>query len=233
MLSLLGTRLLPVPSLYLTGLTNLPGIRKFAVDFEPLLRGSLELARLRGERLWLYVGYLGSPGQGETILALREEFADLIAGTIVDPVSGDHGRTYVPPEVIAVWPRLLAVADWAFPNYTELQLHSGLPLDQDDSSAYLQAFAARFPQLNFIATSLPDPAGIGLHLRWQGASYPHTHPRLSRNYGGTGDVFAAHFLARHLFGQVAPPEAMRDAAEATLAHLRRAIEANEADLGLG
>jgi pyridoxal/pyridoxine/pyridoxamine kinase len=230
MLSLLGTRVLPVPSLYLTGLTNLPGVRTFDVAFAELLRGSLALARLRGERLWLYVGYLGTPGQGETILALRDEFADLIEGTIVDPVSGDHGRTYVPAEVIAAWPRLLAVADWAFPNYTELQLHSGLPMGKASTEAYLAAFHARFPALNFVATSLPAGSALGLHLQWGAQVFRYQHPRLDRLYGGTGDVFAAKFLDAYLFAGTPPDLAMQQAADGTLALIQQAIDLPSEDL---
>jgi len=232
MLSLLGTRVLPVPSLYLTGLTNLPGIRKYEVQFADLLRGSLELARLRDERLWLYVGYLGTPGQGETILTLREEFADLIEGTIIDPVSGDHGRTYVPAEVIAVWPRLLAVADWAFPNYTELQLHSGSPMGQYDPDHYLRAFRARYPQLHFVATSLPAENAMGLHLQQGEMTHRYVHPLLPKHYGGTGDVFASHFLRRYLYQEMPAPQAMREAADATQASIEQAMAAGNPDLML-
>lgn len=232
MLSLLGTKVLPIPSLYLTGLTNLPGIRKYEVEFSELLRGSLELARHREERLWLYVGYLGTPGQGETILALREEFSDLIEGTIVDPVSGDHGRTYVPTEVIAVWPQLLAVADWAFPNFTELQLHSGLPIGQHEPDHYLRAFRTRFPQLNFVATSLPAGAAMGLHLQQGETAHRYVHPLLPKHYGGTGDVFASHFLRRYLYQEMAAPQAMREAADATQASIEQAMAASSPDLML-
>ena len=232
MLSLLGTKVLPIPSLYLTGLTNLPDIRKYEVPFAELLRGSLELARLREERLWLYVGYLGTPEQGATIMALRDEYADLIEGTIVDPVSGDHGRTYVPAEVIVVWPRLLAVADWAFPNYTELQLHSGLPVGQHEPQQYLRAFRERFPQLNFIATSLPAKNAMGLHLQQGQTAHRYVHPRLPKHYGGTGDVFASHFLQRYLYQEMSAPQAMREAAEATQASIRQAIAAGSPDLML-
>ncbi len=229
-ISLLGTRVLPVPSLYLTGLTNLPGIRKTEVDFENLLVGSLELARLRGQRLVVYVGYLGHPDQALLIEAQLRQYRDLIEAIVVDPVSGDHGRTYVPADVVASWPRLLHLADWSLPNYTELQLHSGLPLEAHEPAAYLAAFQARYPRLNFVATSLPAQGQLGLHLQAGTQQQRYTHERLPRNYGGSGDVFAAFFLKYLYFERRSPYEALQQATQQTLAIMRQTLEEESPDL---
>ncbi|MEL7341168.1 MAG: hypothetical protein AAGM67_11835, partial [Bacteroidota bacterium] len=111
MMRLLGTRLLPVASLYLSGLTNLKGVIKTELDFEPLLRSSFDIARQRGERLIVYIGYLGSASQAHLIEQCLDQYQDLIEAVVVDPVSGDHGRTYVPETVWSAWPALLARAD--------------------------------------------------------------------------------------------------------------------------
>ena len=129
-ISLLGTRVLPVPSLYLTGLTNIPGIIKTQTAFEELFMGCLQLSQSRKEALILYIGYLGSKEQVDCILKGIEAYRDIIIEIVVDPVSGDHGKTYVDMEVWKAWPQLLYQADWALPNYTELKLHAGVGIHQ-------------------------------------------------------------------------------------------------------
>ncbi|MDX2282973.1 MAG: hypothetical protein NW241_02375 [Bacteroidia bacterium] len=230
--AVLGSALLPVPSLLLTGLTNIPGHRKFALPFGELLEGSLELARSRSLRLVLYVGYLGGPEQAGLVLDLLERYRDIIGTVLVDPVSGDHGRLYVPDALLEAWPRLLAAAGWALPNYTELCLYSGLPPAQQSPEACLEAFRARYPQLRFAATSLPAGERTGIAL-WDGAAlHRHTHPRLPRNFGGSGDVFGAWFVRKHLLEGLPAPQAMRIAALRTRRSIAKAIRSGLDDLPL-
>ncbi|MEM9985643.1 MAG: hypothetical protein AAF804_11185 [Bacteroidota bacterium] len=233
-LSILGTRVLPVPSLYLTGLTNLPQVLKVGTHFAAMLEGSLELARLRGQSVTLYVGYLGSPDQADVILGQMEAYQDVIEGLIVDPVSGDHGRTYVPKAVVEAWPKLLAKAQWAFPNFTELTLLGGLA---PTSSAYsyqdhLQAFSQKYPSLNFIATSLPLGSTLGLALYHAGENVVHEHPKLSQNFGGSGDIFAAYFLNYYLYQGWNAPQAMQQAATHAVEIIERAMAMDSPDLPL-
>ena len=233
MLSLLGSRILPVPSLYLSGLTNIPGHLKTVVDTESLLRSSLEIAEKREEKLILFVGYLGNAAQVAAILRLIETHKDLIHQLVVDPVCGDHGKAYVSEEIIDAWPQLLEKADWALPNYTEVQLLSGLPIQAETpTSSYLLAFHQRFPRLSFVGTSLPHPEKIKLSMFHQGQEYDFAHEKLQPHFGGTGDVFASHFL-QHLFLHSSSPfMAMRQAAMETVAIIRRSIQAGGQDLVL-
>ncbi|MEM6801839.1 MAG: hypothetical protein AAF696_10585, partial [Bacteroidota bacterium] len=168
-LSILGTSVLPVSSIYLSGLTNIPGFVKTEVAFEELLFSSFKLARERGDQLLLYVGYLGEAKQAQLISQAITEYQDIIQYIVVDPVSGDQGKMYVPQEVLEAWPQLLSQADWALPNYTELKFHSAIKGEPDLSEeGYIKAFAQRFPQLSFISTSLPHPTDLKLTMFRQG-----------------------------------------------------------------
>lgn len=230
-LSILGARVLPVPSLILTGLTNMPGFRSVSSDFETLLRGSFELARQREEALLLYIGYLGNEGQVALLLEAIASYRELIRGIVVDPVSGDHGRAYVPEPVIRAWPRLLAEADWALPNFTELQLLSGLaPEEAEDEERCLQAFRARFPGLSFVVTSLRDSGQIRLLMQRGERRQAFAHDRLPQNFSGTGDVFASYFIAFHYLRGLPPSEAMQMAALRTLALMRHSMEQGSSEL---
>lgn len=231
MMRLLGTKLLPVASLYLSGLTNLKGIIKTQVAFEPLLKSSFELARQREEKLIVYIGYLGSAQQTHFIRQCLDAFQDLIEAVIVDPVSGDHGRAYVPAEVIEAWPELLARADWALPNFTELGLFSGFDRFAERSvEELLNAFEQRFPQLNYLATSLPHPSDIKVCLHQTNKREFFTHQLLSPHFGGTGDYFGANFVDALYLQKRSPQEAMQFAALQTLACIQRSIDAKSPDL---
>lgn len=227
-MKVLGNRVLPVASLYLSGLTNLPGVIKTEVDFAPLLEHSFALARELNERLWVYVGYLGNADQTHLIRQCLDQYRDLIEGVIVDPVSGDHGKAYVPQTVIQAWPELLEVADWALPNYTELQLLS--QSSERAVSTLLDLWQERYPQLNLLTTSLPHETQLRMCLVHQGQREAYLHERLSPNYGGTGDYFAARFIEGLVFEQKSPLLAMAQASQETLACLRRTIKAGSRDL---
>lgn len=214
--SILGSRLLPVPSLLLSGLTNIPGHVKVPLPFEALLKSSLEIGRRQGQQIMLYIGYLGAPEQVPVIRHLIDQYRQEISLILVDPVAGDHGRLYVPEAVISVWPELLALADWAFPNYTELQLFSGEGLGVHPSpEIYLTRFRERFPRLNFLATSLPDGDQLGIALHTEQEDRYFCHERVAHHFGGTGDLFAGLFMLHHFFHQHPVGESILLAAQAT------------------
>lgn len=231
----MGGLVLPVPSLTLTGLTNIPGAEKVEVDFSRLLWGSLELARKRGERLILFVGYLGAVDQAAEVTRAIDAFQDIIEAVVVDPVSGDHGKAYVAEEIIKAWPAILMKADWAVPNFTEIQLLLGLsPNIQLPVEPLLAQFAERFPALQFIVSSIPTaPGELETRLFTQSQFYPYRHSRLSRDYGGSGDLFASEFLKRHFFAKERPVLAMEQAAQLVKYHIAESIRRQSPDLWIG
>ena len=231
MMSILGTRILPVPSLYLSGLTNIPGFVKTEIAFEELFFSSLDIARKRKEKIILYVGYLGNANQSEIILRGLAEYEDIIQEVLVDPVSGDHGKLYVPQEVLDAWPKLLEKADWAFPNFTELcLLTEDANLEEGSSQEALAAFHQRFPNLSFVATSLPAENQIKLGLMHEDQMVLFQHKRVEAHYGGTGDVFASYFLFFAFLRKMPHGKAMEKAAMQTLRIIERSQAALSPDL---
>ena len=195
---ILGNSLLPVPSLVLSGLTNIPGHVKMDIDFEKLLMSSLEICRNQGQMVLLYIGYLGNADQIKIILHAIEKYGHIIQQVLVDPVSGDHGKIYVPNEIIDSWPELLSQADWAFPNFTELKLYAAYDIEsKEDTDTYFAAFQGRFPKLNLIATSIPKEDRLGIYIRSTTLTMDFLHPLLPIRYGGTGDVFAGLIVKHH------------------------------------
>jgi len=124
-ITVLGEKILPVPSLLLNGLTNMSLVKKFETPFKELLKGTFELAADRNLELILYIGYLGKAEQADIILEMASIYRDRIKTIITDPVCGDHGRKYVPDDVIARWPDIIRQSDLVFPNQTELKIVTG------------------------------------------------------------------------------------------------------------
>ncbi|MDX2249553.1 MAG: bifunctional hydroxymethylpyrimidine kinase/phosphomethylpyrimidine kinase [Bacteroidia bacterium] len=230
-ISLLGTRVLPVPSLFLSGLTNIPGIIKTETQLPEILESTFAISRAREEKLIVYIGYLGNAGQVKLIRRLIEKNRDIIVSIVVDPVSGDHGKMYVPPTVVEAWPGLLEIADWALPNYTELTLLSGAG-EKATEEEHLNAFRDKFSSLSYIITSMPHSGQLKLLLHHNGIAQPFTHKKENINFSGTGDIFAAHFIMSYFFRRQSPFQAMRMAAEATHAVIRRSMELGSEDIVL-
>ena len=110
-ISILGQRVLPVPTVLLNGLTNMPEVKKQFSNFEELLHGTFKLVEHRNLRVILSIGYLGLPSQVDVILEVLERYKKSIHLVFTDPVSGDHDKVYVPNEIIIRWPELVAKSD--------------------------------------------------------------------------------------------------------------------------
>ena len=230
-ISLLGSRVLPVPSLLLTGLTNIPGSMKTSIPFEDLLFGTLELARQQNQEILLYIGYLGSADQAEIINRAIDTYADCISTILVDPVSGDHGKLYVPEEILSIWPSLLGRAHWAFPNFSELKWLSGLdPNEEKTPQTFLTSFGDRFPNLSVIATSLPYDGNLAIGLLHQRSYDYFPVNKLSQNYGGTGDVFAAVFLLHYFVHKLPLDQSIKRAADSTAQAIQYSMDQRSQEL---
>lgn len=233
-LGILGSEVLPVPSLMLTGLTNMDGIRRFQLPFEELLRGTLDLVRQQQQQVLLYVGYLGSVAQVALIKELIETYRQEIVQVLVDPVTGDQGRIYVPDDIVEAWPDLLAIADWALPNRTEAQLYGTGELAPDLSeNEIMEAFHDRFPNASFLVTSLSTQPSMRIGLFHKGSQQMLTHQGVDKHFGGTGDVFAAHFIQHHWQMGLTAAESAEKAAQATLATIQVSLKRGDSFLHIG
>jgi len=229
-ITILGEKILPVPSLLLNGLTNMSLVRKFDLPFSDLLESTLALAAHRERDLLLYVGYLGAPAQAEILTEAVARYRPIIKTIIVDPICGDHGRTYVPPEVIAQWPTILALADLAFPNLTELKILTGHPPEDHQSlEEYVQKFQFSFPTTDLVVTSVINGSLSGIEAFGK-IRYGHYQPTLNISYGGTGDAMVAQFIAHHYFKQYKFTDALQRAVDQTHQLIHHSITQGSDDL---
>jgi pyridoxal/pyridoxine/pyridoxamine kinase len=212
----LGEAAVVVPSLLLTGPGNMAGCRRFDYDFAGMLDGALAAVGARNERAALFVGYLAHESQVATIEAAIERHAATIESVVVDPVCGDNDRAYVSPALIAAWPRLLARADWALPNATEITLLTGLEL-----GAGAAALRERYSRLRLIVTGVSRENEIATLLYAEdGTLQEHNQPRIPGQFGGTGDLFAAVWMREFFLHGMSAAQAIATANATVLARLQ-------------
>lgn len=212
-----GESVAPVPSLLLTGPADMPGCRRAPCDLAGLLDGTLEAARVRAERPWLFVGYLASPAQIDVVEAALARHADVVAGLVVDPVCGDDGRAYVTPELVREWPRLVARASMALPNVTEVALLTGAPAAEG-----VATLRARHPNLELVVTGGLDGGQVvtRAYEPRHGAEVEHRQPRVEGRTQGAGDLFAAVWTFARLIDGASPSACVSRAAAAVADALR-------------
>ena len=196
MMSILGTNLLPVPTLLLSGLGFIEGHQRFESPLEDLLNETLNMAEQQEYSLVVYIGYLREPRQVDVILKAIENFEHLITTIIVDPVCGDNGQSYISQEIIDQFPKLLSKADWALPNETEVRI-----LSQFDFSSKLfilqKGLIKRYPNIRLITTGIKSEETVSNHFLSTTSEHKITHAWVDKSFYGTGDAFAALFIFFH------------------------------------
>lgn len=156
-------------------------------------------------------GYLGNVKAGRSVLETVERIKGINKDTLYfcDPVVGDMTRRlYVKDEVAAfVRDELIQYADILAPNAFELKYLSGRSQETlSDAMFAADALRARGPK-TILITSLRGRKGnkptlSNVIVSDQGA-WRVTVPQRALRAKGTGDTFAALFLAHHLRGETA------------------------------
>ncbi len=193
------------------GTRILPDSETFAA-----LLADLAAAPWLGEVGAVLTGYLGAAAQvgpvARLVAAVKARNPD--AAYLCDPVIGDDRGLYVPePLAAAMRDDLLPLADIVTPNRHELLWHTG---SAASDNAGLRAAAGRLDAREVVVTSAFAPEGmIGTLLVADGATRLATHRALSGAPNGTGDLFAARYLAARLSGE-APVKALHRSASVTL-----------------
>lgn len=214
-ISILKDLVLPVPTVLLAGLANMPGVQKHNIDFEKLLEETFNLVQLREQHVILYIGYLGSVDQVDFILSMINKYRKLIKTILVDPIVGDHGKLYVPQDIADRWADLIKVSDFAFPNVTELKHLTGNTMnDEQPIKIYGKAFTEQFPNTQLIITSLTTSENKTGIMRFDAEqNFTYTHELLRQNYSGTGDTFVSLFILHFFYKKLRIDEALKLAAD--------------------
>ena len=216
-----GIDVVAVPTTLLSNRPGYPTIRGRVLDMQlvaDLLRGLEERGAVESARMILS-GYLGSAD-------IAIEVADFVARAkaenpallyCCDPVLGDRDRgmfvrSDIPP---LVRDQLCPLADIITPNHFEFEFLCGTRVTTtDDVIAQARALMARGPATIVITSAelagTPDGEIETLAIERTGAWRVRT-PRVPISPSGTGDLFAALFVAARVRG-LATPEALSHAA---------------------
>ncbi|KAJ8731321.1 hypothetical protein PYW07_004485 [Mythimna separata] len=145
-------------------------------------------------------GYSRSPDSlkkiAELLKKLRQKNPQLTY--VCDPVMGDNGKMYVPEEILPVFRDVLVpLADVVTPNQFEAELMTGLKVHNlDDALKVIQALHDKgIKTVVLSSTDLGDDDHMIGIASTAGACYQITIPKVDCTFTGTGDLFAALFLA--------------------------------------
>ena len=195
-LSAMGFQVCPVPTAVLSSHTGYP---------DPLIRdfsGDMQAYLAHWERLGLtfacgYTGFLGDKRQAEILVPFLTRLREQGALRLVDPAMADHGRLYAScsPDLVPAMAKLVAMADVATPNLTELCLMMGEDYETvvtaDDCMTRVEQMARRLLKEGCGAVVRDDRiencvlSSVEADPQWVGGH------RVEQNFAGTGDVFAS------------------------------------------
>ena len=196
----LGEACAGIPTVLRGAPGNVPAaIAQAPQDYAGLLHNTLSLAHANGSnRNALYTGYFFEPGQIDVLLASIATYRDQLNWILIDPVCGDNDIAYRPAAVIAKLRELVAHADLATPNVTELRLLLDLPVSHafDTNDDWLRA-RSRLGCKNLIVTGIEHPETIGTRLITDSHTMEFQYPKQTSR-GGTGDRFCAYLMQAHL-----------------------------------
>lgn len=204
-----GERCLPVPSVVLSGPGNMAGCQRMPTELGRLLDSTLAEVAARGEQVCVFIGYLANEAQVDEVCTCLDRHAAVVHTVIVDPVSGDDGKAYVAPALLAAWPRLLERATVVLPNLTEIELLTGRW--GEDAIA---AWRTLFPAATTLVTGVPAGEEIETWVISGDTTQRVRQVRRPGRFSGTGDLFAALWVRDVLVHGSEPLEAARTASAA-------------------
>ncbi|OWR45464.1 pyridoxal kinase [Danaus plexippus plexippus] len=145
-------------------------------------------------------GYSRSPDSlkqiASIITKLKQKNQNLIY--VCDPVMGDNGKMYVPDEVLPVYRDILVpLADILTPNQFEAEQITGLTMnDLDGALKIIDALHGKGVKTVVLSsTDLGDEENmIGIASN-KDSCYKIVIPKFGATFTGTGDLFAALFMA--------------------------------------
>jgi pyridoxine kinase len=220
----LGHEVWALPTLILA---SRPGLGRMARHELPAADLANMLAALDADGCWpsldaVLTGYFASPG---TVAAAAQAIRRIRAVNpqalvLVDPVLGDAGRLYVPPDVAdAIRRELLPLATVATPNLYELQWLTARMVP--DIAAVAQA-AERLGPGVVVVTSAAETDATIMTLMVTGRERIERTARMHAGIpNGAGDLFAGLLLGHLLIGR-----ADGEALDAALAALERVLAAS-------
>ena len=144
----------------------------------------------------ILVGYLGSIAAIEMTEKILQELLAPDGISIVDPAMADHGKLYsgFDEEYALAMKDLCKRADIILPNVTETAMFAGMAYRETLDENYVFELLKTLDHPCVILTGVGYREGeTGAALYSNGNLSSYHHPKLGKNFHGTGDMFAACF----------------------------------------
>lgn len=149
----------------------------------------------------ILVGYLGSIAAIEMTETILAELLSPDGISIVDPAMADHGRLYSGFDLAyaRAMERLCRGADIILPNVTEAAMFAGLEYRETPEEAYVRELLEKLNHPCVVLTGVGFREGeTGAAVYSNGTVAYYTHPKVEKNFHGTGDMFAACFTGARM-----------------------------------
>ena len=169
----------------------------------------------------ILVGYIGNVPGIQAVKQLADELLAPDGVLIVDPAFADHGKIYsgLGNDYVREMEQLCRRADIILPNVTEAALFAGMEYRESLDEAYVNRLLEKLDHPRVVLTGIGYQAGeTGVVLQDREQHQRYIHPKIEKNYHGTGDMFAACFT-----GALMQEKTMFEAVEIAANYVSRCI----------
>ena len=219
----------PVPTSIFSNHTGFPEF--FFDDYTEKMQAYIDnWKKLHLEFHGIQTGFLGSEQQIEIVKQFIEDFWTPHTMVIIDPVMGDHGKTYptYTPELCQAMKQLVAYADILTPNLTEACILTDTPFHEGhwtmkELEQLAQQLAAQGPE-KIVITGVPQKKYVSNLVFEQGGVPKLLRTlRIGSERSGTGDVFSS-IIAADAVNHVPFEQSVRKASRFIKKCILRSIE---------
>ena len=151
----------------------------------------------------ILIGYLGSLDAIRCACDIIDHLLSPDGIAVVDPAMADHGKLYsgFDEAYASAMYHLCQKAHIIIPNITEAAMLSGNSYQDTPDPSYIEHLMNGLPCEQIILTGVSFEKGsTGVAIRDTSEIVYYSHPRIDKNYHGTGDIFAATFVGSLMQG---------------------------------
>lgn len=187
-----------------TGGFSFPAIRDLTDDL-PAIQKHWQKEGLAFDAI--YTGYLGSTRQVAYVENILATMTAPEGKIIVDPAMADHGKLYAGfgQDYVDAMSGLCKKADVVLPNLTEACMLTGCEYRECYDEAYIAEVVEKLHELGMacvVLTGVSYRQGeTGVLISDRGYTHYYRHPKIARNFHGTGDAFASAFVGAWMGGR--------------------------------